>query len=392
VDGTRRVRLRLARLVEPAVPWGIGLICALTAMEPRGGGRQLAGVALAVVMGVALTWRSRRPEVATAVVLAVTVPYCLLVPELVIPFAGMAAVWSLTLARPPSVSLVGLTGLVAVAAINVATTHLDDAVFTICLSIGVWALAEAARHRVEDVRDAARQAAVAEKARIARELHDVIAHSVSVIVVQAAAAGDVFDTRPDQARNALAAIETSGRQALAELRRLLGAVALDADAGATAAPTAPQPGLDRLDQLVGQVRSAGLDVAVSVTVPGSGAGSGSAVELPAGVDLSAYRIVQEALTNTLRHAQARMAEVTVAFLPNAVDIEVVDDGRAPAPDSATTGFGIIGMRERAAVLGGTLDAAPTAHGGFRVFAHLPFDPGVDAPPWLVAVPEAEAAS
>jgi signal transduction histidine kinase len=370
VKGTQRVRQGLARLGKPAVPWGIGLLLASTAMEPREGWRQLVGLALAVIMGVALTRRAQRPELVTAVVLVATVPYTLLVPELVIPLAGMAAVWSLTLARPPSVSLVGLAGLVAVAAVNVATTHIDDAVFTMCLAVAVWSLAEAARHRVEAAHDAAGQAALAEKARIARELHDVIAHSVSVIVVQAAAAGDVFDTRPDQARAALSAIETTGRQALTELRRLLGAV------DPAAAPTAPQPGLGRLDELVGQVRSAGLEVVVSM--------AGKPVELPAGVDLSAYRIVQEALTNTLRHAQARTAEVSVDYRPDGVGIEVVDDGRASSKASgdagvAATGFGLIGMRERAAVLGGSLDAGPTAHGGFRVQAHLPFDPDGRAP-------------
>jgi signal transduction histidine kinase len=339
-------------------------------MEPRDGWVQLAGVALSVLMGVALTQRAQRPELVTGVVLAATVPYTLLVPALVIPLAGMAAVWSLTLARPPSVSLVGLAGLVAVAAVNVVTTHIDEAVFTMCLAVAVWILAEAARHRVEAAHDAARQAALAEKGRIARELHDVIAHSVSVIVVQAAAAGDVFDSRPDQARSALSAIETTGRQALTELRRLLGAVDPEA------APTAPQPGLGRLDELVGQVRSAGLEVVVSV--------AGKPVELPAGVDLSAYRIVQEALTNTLRHARARVAEVSVIYRPDGVGIEVVDDGRASLRASgdagvASTGLGLIGMRERATVLGGSLDAGPTAHGGFRVRAHLPFDPDGRAP-------------
>src|SRR5688500_4198207 len=145
------------------------------------------------------------------------------------------------------------------------------------ISVAVWALSEAARHRVQAAHDAERRAAVDEKARIARELHDVIAHSVSVIVVQAGAAGDVFDARPDQARTALQAIERTGREALAELRRLLGAVVPDAPG----APPAPQPGLDRLDDLADQVRAAGLAVIVTV--------DGPPVALPAGIDLSAFR-------------------------------------------------------------------------------------------------------
>ena len=355
------MRHRLARVVELAVPWGIGLLGAATALEPRSGGRQLAGVLLAATMGYALAWRAQRPELVTAVALAATVPYSLLVPELVIPFAGLAAVWTLTLVRPPSVSLVGLAGLLAVSSINAFTTVPEEAVFTIGLSVTVWALAEAARQRIAAAHAAERQAAGAEKARIARELHDVIAHSVSVIVVQAGAAGDVFDTHPDQARTALLAIERTGREALAELRRLLGAVF----PGELRAPSAPQPGLDRLDELAAQVRAAGL--AVTVTVDGAPAA------LPAGIDLSSYRIVQEALTNTLRHARARAAEVTVRVRSDAVEIDVVDDGTAAPRPSDGPGYGIIGMRERAAVLGGTLDAAPTAHGGFRVRALLPLD-------------------
>jgi signal transduction histidine kinase len=363
MEGRRDVRHRLTRLVEAAVPWGIGLLAAATALEPRGGARQLAGLALAVVLGGALVWRTRRPELVTAVVLVASVPYLFLVPTLVIPVAGLAAIWSLTLARPPRVSLVGLAALLGVSALNVFTTNTDDAVFTMGLAFTVWGLAEAARHRVDDAHAAERQAAADEKARIARELHDVIAHSVSVIVVQAGAAGDVFDTHPDQARTALHAIESTGREALAELRRLLGAVV----PGEAESPSAlaPQPGLGRLDELAGQVRAAGLDVAVTV--------DGLPPALPAGIDLSAYRIVQEALTNTLRHARARSVEVTIRGRSGAVEIEVVDDGRPPRTSDGA-GFGIIGMRERATVLGGTLEAGPTAHGGFRVHALLPLDP------------------
>jgi signal transduction histidine kinase len=378
------VRHRLARLVEPAVPWSIALLAAATALEPRDGARQLAGIALAAVMGGALVWRTRRPELVTAVVLGASVPFLFLVPDLVIPVAGLAAIWSLTLTRPPRVSLVGLAALLAVSALNVFTTNTEDAVFTMGLAFTVWGLAEAARHRVDDAHAAERQAAADEKARIARELHDVIAHSVSVIVVQAGAAGDVFDTHPDQARTALQAIESTGREALTELRRLLGAV-VPGDAEAASA-LAPQPGLGRLDELAGQVRAAGLDVSVTV--------DGLPPALPTGIDLSAYRIVQEALTNTLRHARASAVEVTIRGRSGAVEIDVVDDGR-PSRTSDGAGFGIIGMRERAAVLGGTLEAGPTAHGGFRVHARLPLDPAdlahaAAAAPEPIAVHAAQA--
>jgi signal transduction histidine kinase len=196
-----------------------------------------------------------------------------------------------------------------------------------------------------------------EQARIARELHDVIAHNVSVIVVQAAAADDVFDVDPARAREALRSIEATGREAMGELRRLLGGVR------AADESYRPQPGLGRLDELVEQVRAGGLTVTVRV--------DGTPRPLAPGVDLSAFRIVQEALTNTLRHAAASRADVTVRYGPEAIDLEVRDDGiggGAPARDGS--GHGLLGMRERAALTGGTLAAGPAPGGGFVVRARL----------------------
>jgi signal transduction histidine kinase len=182
-----------------------------------------------------------------------------------------------------------------------------------------------------------------------------------VIVVQAAAADDVFDERPDQARTALRAIESSGREALAELRRLLAAVRPDADEN----PNRPQPGLGDLDELAAPLRAGGLDVVVQR--------EGGPTELPAGVDLSAFRIVQEALTNTLRHAGATRAEVTVRYDSEAVEVDVLDDGRgATSGGTPGGGHGLVGMRERVALLGGTLEAGPLPRGGgYRVHARLP---------------------
>jgi signal transduction histidine kinase len=184
----------------------------------------------------------------------------------------------------------------------------------------------------------------------------VIAHNVSVMVVQASAANDVFDTRPDRVREALHAIERSGRDALAELRRLLGSVRGEGP------DYAPQPGLDRLDALVAQVRGAGLSVAVVV--------DGNRRDLPAGVDLSAYRIVQEALTNTLRHARATSAEVTLRYGADELDVEIRDDGVSTG-NGGGAGRGLIGMRERVAAYGGSLTAGPMAGGGFDVSARFP---------------------
>jgi signal transduction histidine kinase len=211
--------------------------------------------------------------------------------------------------------------------------------------------------RLEREREAeARRAVAEEQARIARELHDVLAHNVSVMVVQAAAARDVFDSRPDRAREALSRIETTGRSALGELRRLLGTVRGDQPA------FAPQPGLDRLDDLVAQVRAAGLQVAVNV--------EGVARPLPAGIDLSAYRIVQEALTNTLKHAHASRAEIALRYRDSELDVEVRDDG-AGVGNGGGSGQGLVGMRERVGLYGGTISAGPAPGGGFEVAARFP---------------------
>jgi signal transduction histidine kinase len=357
----RRRRL-FARFADFAIPWGVGLFLVLVVLDE---GRQdssavtLAGLLLVGVQSVALRWRRRQPERVTALVLVTGVGFQVLFPEVVVPFPALFAVGSLAAVRPPRVSLVGLTGLVALAAANFFTTTVEDSVFTMAIAVGAWALGEAARNRRVAIEEEAQRAMTEEQARIARELHDVIAHTVSMIVVQAAAADDVFDERPDQAREALRSIERAGRDAMVELRRLLGAVrpGLQAD-------TEPQPGLDRLGDLAESLRAGGLEVAVRR--------EGEPSPLPAGLDLSAYRIVQEALTNTLRHARATRAEVTLTYADGALDVDVRDDGRATG-NGAAGGHGLVGMRERASLLGGTLDAGPQPGGGYRVHARLPLD-------------------
>jgi signal transduction histidine kinase len=364
----RRFRRRLARFADYAIPIAVGSFLVLVALDPEAHdlpeGLQLLAILFAVVQGVALWWRRRRPEPVTAVVLAAGLGYHLVIPSITLPIAGYFAVGSLAAARPPRVSLVGLAGLEALAALNFFTGLVEDAFFTIGLAIGAWGLGEAVRNRQAAIREESRSAVSEEQARIARELHDVIAHSVSVIVVQAAAASDVFDTRPDQARTALRSIEQAGRDALVELRRLLSGVRPGDEPDAVG----PQPGLARLDELAEPLRAGGLEVVVRREGPES--------PLPAGVDLSAFRIVQEALTNTLRHASATRAEVTVRYDSNAVEVDVRDDGRAaPGDDGEAGGHGLVGMRERASLLGGTLAAGPLSSGGYRVHARLPLEPG-----------------
>jgi len=211
--------------------------------------------------------------------------------------------------------------------------------------------------RLEREREAEAARAVAEEqARIARELHDVIAHTLSVIVVQSAAARDVFAARPERAAEALQAIERSARGALEELRRLVGSVRGEE------ASFAPPPRLADLDRLLDELRESGLPVGITI--------EGRPVALPEAVDLSAYRVVQEALTNTLKHARATQAEVVLRWEENDLEIEIRDDGVGSAVANGT-GHGIVGMRERLSLLGGTLVAGPATAGGFTVLARFP---------------------
>jgi signal transduction histidine kinase len=209
-----------------------------------------------------------------------------------------------------------------------------------------------------------RTAAAEERSRIARELHDVVAHSVSVMVVQSQAAQRVLEDDVDATRDALRSIETSGRQALTELRRLLGLLR-EFDGGPA---LEPQPSLQYLDELLSQIRDAGLAVDLKV--------EGTPTALPQGVDLSAYRIVQEGLTNTLKHAGADRVSVLVRYSPSELQIEISDDGHSdPQPDSNGDGHGLVGMRERVALYGGELRAGRGDHGGYVVRARLPLGAG-----------------
>jgi signal transduction histidine kinase len=208
----------------------------------------------------------------------------------------------------------------------------------------------------------ARRAVLDERVRIARELHDVVAHHVSLMGVQAGAARRVLPRDPARAEEMLNAIEATSREAVTELQRLLGFLRRDGDDS-----LAPQPSLQHLHGLLTQMQEAGLPVALNL--------EGDARPLPPGVDLSAYRIVQEALTNTLKHAGPARAVVTLRYDTRALDIEVSDDGADPPNGSPQGGNGMLGMRERVALLGGWLQAGPQPGAGFRVRAHLPLDPG-----------------
>ncbi|MFG2330238.1 sensor histidine kinase [Streptomyces sp. NPDC048604] len=226
--------------------------------------------------------------------------------------------------------------------------------------------------RLETEREAqAKVAVAAERARIARELHDVVAHNVSVMVVQADGAAYVLDSSPDQARQALETIAGTGRQALAEMRRLLGV--LRTGEHQEAGEYVPQPDVEQIEDLVEQVRQAGLTVDFRI--------EGSPRPLPSGVELTAYRIVQEALTNTRKHGGPEAgASVRLVYFDDGLGLLVEDDGRGATQEmyedggADGRGHGLIGMRERVGMVGGTLDAGPRPGGGFRISALLPLKP------------------
>jgi len=213
----------------------------------------------------------------------------------------------------------------------------------------------------EREREAAARIAVAEeRARIARELHDIVAHAVSVMVLQVGAVRHNLPQTHEEDRDALGHVELAGRTALAEMRRLLGAMRRDGDG----VELEPQPGLDGLDSLVEDVGRTGLPVRLHV--------DGDPFPLPRAIDLSAYRIVQEGLTNTLKHARASQADVTVRYRPDELEVEVADDG-AGAATSDGLGHGLVGMRERVKIYGGVMNAGTAPEGGFILSARLPLD-------------------
>jgi signal transduction histidine kinase len=288
--------------------------------------------------------------------------------------AGLAATEAMLLlvwlARP---RLIGDTGTLVVDGLIVAAA---------------WWLGDGTRRRQEAVAEArrraeelerareelARRAVTEERLRIARELHDVVAHSMSIIAVQSGVGVHVLDSQPEEARKALVAVEATSRQALVEMRRLLGVLRQEHEPRGSLAPA---PGLAEVETLAAEVARAGVRVEVRI--------EGTPAELPAGLDLSAYRIVQEALTNVLKHARPAAATVRVAYKPGQLVIEVTDNGqglgsafgrRSTDSDPAgqrPAGSGIAGMRERAALYGGTLEAGPLPGGGFRVAATLPVE-------------------
>lgn len=254
------------------------------------------------------------------------------------------------------------------------------AVSTLTLFVGSGVLGLGVRNRRENydsavvaARERAARNLADERLRITRDLHDIIGHAMSVMVVQAGVAERLLDTDLEQAREAVTRIGTTGRTSLAEMRQVLGALRNEDEAGAPP-PREPVPGLADLPALVSRVREAGLPVTLTV--------AGPARQLPQGVELAVYRVAQESLTNCLKHAAASRATVTLTYGPDDLRVDVADDGSARWAHPGTAGHGLVGMRERVAVYGGQLTAGPDPDGGSRVVARFPLpalagaEPGV----------------
>jgi signal transduction histidine kinase len=265
---------------------------------------------------------------------------------------------------------------------NAKLPHFPNGVIAVLVLVPVFAAAfeiRMWRRRVDEGRtrlstlqrqqvEALSHAVEHERARIARELHDVVTHNVGVMVIQAGAARKIMDAAPDQAREALLAVETGGRAAMTELRHVMGLLTMDSDGPDTAATAdlTPQPGLNRLEALVSGVRQAGMPVELTV--------AGQRRPVPPGVELAAYRVVQEALTNTVKHASGATADVVVDYTADHLRVEVTDTGGSPSASvSSGDGRGLIGLRERLALYGGTLQTGPRPRGGYRVKALIPLE-------------------
>jgi signal transduction histidine kinase len=345
----------------------VGVAIALS-LEPDAGDRAIA-VAIVVAHVAPLAVRRRWP----LAVLAAMIATALIAPVIGVPVvalgpASLVAVYTVgaLFAPPRSTTILGVAS--AAMAIAVIASGMDaGTVVTNALAFAVawWlgdrsrrALAQADAERVA-ASDVAARAVAAERLRIARELHDIVAHAMSVIAVQAGSGRMVIHESPEVARQALTTIEQTSRGALQEMRRLL---AVLRDGTQDASTLEPSPGVADIGELVATTAQQGIAVQLRT--------DGEPVELPAGAGLCAYRIVQEALTNVRKHARATAAEVALRYGGDALEIEVVDDGVGANSAKDRGGHGLIGLRERAELYGGTFDAGPMAS-GFRVWARIP---------------------
>lgn len=342
-----------------------------------------AAIVLTVAQCAPLVYRRLAPEPVLGIVIVATVAYFAIdAPFVTSAFLGlMVAVYATASYSTERNGRIGLattaTAVVALFAVHALMgrdVNVVDSIIYLALVAAAWVLGDRARTRRAFTRSLeeravqaettraleAAAAAAAERTRIARELHDVVGHSVSTMVLHAGAAKQVLEHDPYAARASLDLIEDTGRAAVGELRTILHALRVDEDAGQE--DLHPQRGLDAIEDLVERTRAAGIETEVNV--------EGTRRELSSSVDLSAYRIVQEALTNTIKHSHARRAEVVVRFDEDHLLLQITDDGRGPSP-VGVPGFGLAGMRERAELLDGKIETRRRSGGGFEVVAVLP---------------------
>jgi signal transduction histidine kinase len=357
------------------------LVIALIEILLRGLEPRTPLLALALLLPLPLVWRIRFPlEVLGASVVLLVVgelvahrddfPIALGCVAVVAAYSAAAHLRGRRAEVADFLVIAAIVGSAAVAASknwngSVATNLVAALISLTILFRGAWIAGRWMQRRRDRSRSAivereqqAQVALRAERARIARELHDVVAHAMSVIVLQARGARHAFLERPEEAREALDAVERTASKGLSEMRRLLGALREEGESAALA----PQPSLNQIDALVADVRGAGLPVELRV--------EGASRELPPGIDLCAYRIVQEALTNTLKHAGPATARVLLRYAEDEVEVEITDTGAGDRNGSAP-GQGLAGMRERVALFGGQFQAGPQREGGYLVTARLP---------------------
>jgi signal transduction histidine kinase len=354
---------------------GLAVMALVEVLTLHDGYDRLVFVPIAVLVPLSLAWRRHRPLEVLALNIAAWVVIDLNSPQnedpLALAIVLAVAVYSVGAHTSGRAAVVGAGLVASIAGLGVLADSdegtlmdvLGNAVFFVGIFGGVWLAGRAMRRRRARERDliverdeGARAAVAEERSRIARELHDVVAHAISVILLQSRGARHARNA--DELGSSLDAIEETAGSALAEMRRLLGILRQDDEELALA----PQPSIAGLDSLVAQVRDAGLPVEVVV--------EGEERPLPPGVDLSAYRIVQEALTNALKHAGPARALVRIRYGDAALDVEVADDG-AGSDNGDGGGHGLVGMRERVSVFGGELRSGPRAGGGYAVHARLP---------------------
>ena len=276
-----------------------------------------------------------------------------------------------------AMGVVAVAGMIALGFLVQDADAIEALVLPFAVVVPSWLLGDVVRTRrveaaakeaderraVEETEARLRSAVAEERRAMARELHDVVAHGVSVMLIQSGAARQVVRTSPDHAEESLLTVEATGRDVMAELRRLLGVLNDEGEATGLA----PQPGVDQLGALVERVREAGLPAELSI--------DGAPRPLPASLDVTVYRIVQEALTNALRYARRAATLVHVSYEPDQLRLEILDDGPAGAADAAEgSGRGLVGMEQRASLVGGRLEAGPRLGGGYAVRAWLPLEP------------------